>query len=662
MEEEWATQLSPVDWSTKERSAFRRQFLALPDQDEPGVDAVRKALGVQIEDCGGHWVLPAPGKTFEEFGVLPRYAMDSLAEHNITSPMPVQAQALPLVLSGLNVIGLAVTGSGKTLAFLLPAVVHIEDQPPIKKGDATPIALVLAPTRELAVQIGDEAAKVLKKSQQGKHRFGVWAVCLYGGGRKQDQLRSLSWGSHLVVATPGRLLDMIGRGDVSLERVTYLVLDEADRMLDFGFQGDVDAISGQIRPERQVLFFSATWSTEVQQLASGLCDKGARPVRFSAGPGEGKGHEGAVDGDARRKAREGITQQVVVVDTKHETGCEYEKQHAEKQRLLEEHLHQVLNASEDHKVLVFVNVKTFADELANKLWEAGFSTGAMHGGKSQDSRLWILDQFRQGKLRLLIATDVIGRGIDIPSVSHVVIFDMGSVNDYLHRIGRTARGKNGKGHALVFFEYWHKDPGIGADLAEVLEASEQPVPEDLRRIIGEVERGEREVFDPNAKWGGCGKWKADRWSSNGYNGKHAEQGYNAKTAEQVPDGRDAHQADKTPGTGGSRSTWGGSWKPQLANSVQANGRGAADGGRAPAGEGAEAGGGRTRWGSPASRGDVAPDPKGWGASRAAGEAVVAHAGAARVDRAQGRGGWRGHRAWRDGAAPEVAGTAYAEAR
>eukprot|EP00931_Biecheleriopsis_adriatica_P054842 TRINITY_DN32311_c0_g1_i1.p1 TRINITY_DN32311_c0_g1~~TRINITY_DN32311_c0_g1_i1.p1 ORF type:complete len:531 (+),score=119.75 TRINITY_DN32311_c0_g1_i1:34-1626(+) len=509
--------LEAVDWSTVYRKPFQRSFLDAPEVEDADVDVRRQALGICIEDRGTLRAVPSPINSFEELGVVPSYALESLRSHGIVAPLPVQAQALPLALSGCDLIGLAQTGSGKTLAFLLPAVVHIEAQVPLARNAATPIALVLAPTRELAVQIADEATKVLRRSREGNHRNGVWAVCIYGGGKKHEQLKNLSWGSQIVVATPGRLLDFLGQGAVSLERVTYFVLDEADRMLDYGFSGDVATISGQVRPERQVLFFSATWSPAVQKLANGLCHQNSRPVRMSVGQG---GNVAKVEGSARQ-AREGIVQEVV----------------AEKRRLLDEHLQDVLAASEENKVLVFVSQKGLADELANNLWEAGFKAAAMHGGKSQDSRLWTLDQFRKGELRLLVATDVIGRGIDIPSVSHVVVYDMGLIEDYVHRIGRTARGKNGKGHALAFFEYYYKEPGIAAELCDLLDAARQPVPEDLRRIAREVAAGQREVFGANAKWNS--KWdnkkykdgyqaKSD-WNSSrgdgGYKSSHQETGW-----------------------------------------------------------------------------------------------------------------------------------------
>eukprot|EP00438_Fugacium_kawagutii_P024754 Skav213504 [mRNA] locus=scaffold3849:220391:247029:- [translate_table: standard] len=356
--------------------------------------------------------VPGPITTFQELNdLLPRYVLDALTWNNITNPLPIQCQALPLVLTGLDVIGIAQTGSGKTLAYLLPAIVHIVAQPPIARGSISPVALIMAPTRELAVQIVEEA-----------HKAGLKSV-----GKKFQQLNDLEYGCDIVAATPGRLIDFMTQKKISLERVTYLVLDEADRMLEEGFAGDVESISSQVRPERQVLFFSATWSHEVQKLAAGLCNPGTHPVRISVGQDE----HGSLSAK-QRHARDGIVQTVQVVDFPDD----YEKQVAEKRKLLEKYLQ---------------GRKQYADELATKLWDAGFKATAMHGGKSQDdARLRTLEDFRKGEYRLMVATDaqlmdVIGRGIDIPSVSHVIIFDMGSIDDYVHRIGRTARGKDGHG-------------------------------------------------------------------------------------------------------------------------------------------------------------------------------------------------------------------------
>merc|ERR1711972_1108425 len=193
--------------------------------------------------------------------ILPSWINRSLQENGWSSPMPVQAQAFPILLAGRNLIGIAQTGSGKTVAFLLPAVIHANAQQPLRRSDPGPIVLVLAPTRELAVQISDEADKLIKYSGESpEHPGGMRSVCFYGGGKKRDQLMKFTFdGSHIVAATPGRLLDFCAEGKVSLQRVTYLCLDEADRMLELGFLGDMEQIGGAIRPEKQMAFFSATW-------------------------------------------------------------------------------------------------------------------------------------------------------------------------------------------------------------------------------------------------------------------------------------------------------------------------------------------------------------------------------------------------------------------
>jgi len=366
----------------------------------------------------------------------------------------------------------------------------------------------VAPTRELAVQIADEANKVFDTVDREATRVNTVAV--YGGGDKWKQQRQLQWGVDIIVATPGRLNDFVDSNVVSLSRVSYFVLDEADRMLDMGFHDEVSSFSQKVKPDRQVLFFSATWAKDVQQLAQGLCRSGSKPVRISYG----QASDGTADAP-KFKARDGIVQQVVVVDH-YGVDDHWEKQEKEKDAFMDRHLREVLAASDEHKILVFVSRKDLADKLSNRLYSEGFKVDAMHGGKSQDNRLWVLDQFRKGELRLLVCTDVLGRGIDIPKVSHVVIHEMGDIEDYIHRIGRTARGQYGKGHALVFFEYWDKGPSLASDLIDVLAASKQQIPSELRRIADEVASGKRKVFDETAAWNWKQQWKASSFSKQGY--------------------------------------------------------------------------------------------------------------------------------------------------
>lgn len=192
---------------------------------------------------------------------------------------------------------------------------------------------------------------------------------------------------------------------------------------------------------------------------------------------------------------------------------EWKKAEAEKRHIMEKYIREALSANDTNKILVFVNQKALADELSLKLCEEGFRADCIHGGRNQDTRLWVLDEFRKGRIRLLVATDVIGRGIDILNISHVIVFEMGSVQDYVHRIGRTGRGPDGKGQALVFFEYYYKNPQNASDFIRLLERSQQHVPDELRRIAEEVKAGKRMIEDTSTQWersywdcGGSGRW------------------------------------------------------------------------------------------------------------------------------------------------------------
>lgn len=463
-------------------SSFQRAFDLCTAVGAKEARKRREALRINIEETPLGDKTPAPVLKFSELGVFPQWLDRALVDNGWTAPTAIQSQALPLLLSGKSLIGIAQTGSGKTGAFLLPAIVHIAAQAPLSRKERGPIMLALAPTRELAVQISDEADKLIK------HSPGMRSVCFYGGGNKQDQLwRFSDEGAHIVVATPGRLADFLENKKLSLKRVTYLVFDEADRMLDDGFSGEVNQVVSLVRPDRQVALFSATWPASVQSLSNTLFGTGAsgeNPVRIRVGANK------AADNDGPPTAREGITQQVVVVDLPEN---EWKKAEVEKRRIMDAHIREVLTASKESKLLVFVNTKALADDLSCKLYAEGFSVDSMHGGRAQETRLNVLQRFREGSIRMLVVTDVFSRGLDIPDVSHVVIFDMGDIHDYVHRIGRTCRGVSGSGHALVFFEYWPGDPGCAAELIRVLKTSKQEVPEGLLKIAADVEAGKRPV-------------------------------------------------------------------------------------------------------------------------------------------------------------------------
>jgi ATP-dependent RNA helicase DDX5/DBP2 len=493
--------------SASNSAPFQRMFTTPSRFPVAAIKMARAELDIVVDGDGLDSQYP-PLSSFEELqDVLPEYAYAALSQMGISTPMAIQSQALPIILAGNDVVGVARTGSGKTLAYLLPAIVHIEAQVPLDANVHSPIALALAPTRELAVQISEQALKLAYASKAGgsNHPRGLWAACVYGGMNRQHQMK-LAAGAHIVAATPGRLMDHLTKGDFSMDRVTYFVLDEGDRMLDDGFGADMQTIGASIRPDRQMLFFSATWPKKVQDLASSLCQGNRRPIRMRVGQNQ--------DGGAA--TRRDIEQQVVVFDDK-----DWDERDRKKQRVLYAHVRQALQL-EGAQVLVFVSRKDLATKMAADFNEQGFTADSLHGGRGQEIRLQVLDQFKKFHLRLLVATDVMGRGLDIPTISHVVVFDMGDVDDYVHRVGRTCRGPYGNGHALTLFEYNSKWPHLAEGLIKVLETSGQEVPAELRTIAWDVANGKRKVeaMKAGSKWGGLSGWQggADQaaWKKLGY--------------------------------------------------------------------------------------------------------------------------------------------------
>lgn len=481
-----------------ERTFWLRPVMT-PEQKAAMLQA-RVAIEVAVLDGGEDDCNYPPVSTFEELNVLPPYAFTALAAMGIQAPLPIQSQALPIVLGGHDLIGIAKTGSGKTLAFLLPALVHIESSLPLLEGALTPIVLVLAPTRELVMQIMGEAKKLIGSSKgMSMHPEGIGAASIIGGMQKQGQLVSMMQGSHILVATPGRLMDHVRNGEISFQRVTYFVLDEADRMLDGGFQGQVEEIAGSIRPDRHMLFFSATWPKEVQDLAEKHCCGAQKPVRIAVGQ----------QSDGVATTRQDIKQEVIVFDQWTWEGRDNKKMETLYVRVKEVMLEPA------NKALVFVSRKDICDGLARALWNEGVAADSMHGGRAQSIRLEVLESFRQSKTRLLVTTDVMGRGLDIPDISHVFLYDMSDIEDYIHRIGRTARGPSGTGTAITFFEYDDKWPNQASELIAVLEKSGSQPPEHLRKIANQVLAGTR-VKETGG--GGGPASKKQKWNDGGWGG------------------------------------------------------------------------------------------------------------------------------------------------
>ncbi|KAK0173688.1 hypothetical protein PV328_006845 [Microctonus aethiopoides] len=320
--------------------------------------------------------IPHPIQFFEE-GNFPDYVMQGIRKQGFSEPTAIQAQGWPIAMSGRNMVGIAQTGSGKTLGYILPAIVHINNQQPLNRGDG-PIALVLAPTRELAQQI-----------QTVANDFGslsyVRNTCIFGGAPKGGQARDLERGVEIVIATPGRLIDFLERGTTNLRRTTYLVLDEADRMLDMGFEPQIRKIIEQIRPDRQVLMWSATWPKEVRNLAEEyLTDYTQLNV-----------------GSLSLSANHNILQ---IVDV-----CQEHEKEAKLGTLLQE----IGNVNDDGgKTIIFVETKKKVENITRNIRRYGWPAVCMHGDKSQQERDYVLREFRNKKGSILVATDVAARGLE----------------------------------------------------------------------------------------------------------------------------------------------------------------------------------------------------------------------------------------------------------
>ncbi len=338
-------------------------------------------------------------KTFDELDLIAPLRR-ALADQNYTIPTAIQAMTIPHALENRDILGCAQTGTGKTAAFALPILDYLggEKQRAIPNR---PVALVLAPTRELAIQIGESF------ETYGRH-LKLRHVLVFGGVNQGNQVRALDRGAHVVVATPGRLLDLMNQGHIQLDQLEIFVLDEADRMLDMGFLPDLKRIIRELPRERQSLFFSATMPPKITELASSLL---FNPVSVNVTP--------------KSPSVQQIAQQLIFVERTH------------KPKLLED----LLRGKDVERAIVFTRTKRGANTVARRLDQAEIQSAVIHGNKSQNSRQRALDAFRRNRVRVLVATDVAARGIDIDGITHVINYDLpaGEPEAYVHRIGRTGR-------------------------------------------------------------------------------------------------------------------------------------------------------------------------------------------------------------------------------
>ncbi|KAA0202120.1 hypothetical protein HAZT_HAZT010931, partial [Hyalella azteca] len=360
-------------WDLSKLTPFEKNFYrpsdAVVNRPKHEVEKYRNDKDITLRGNN----IPNPIQYFSDF-TFPDYVETEIRRQNYEYPTPIQAQGWPIALSGRDMVGIAQTGSGKTLGYIMPAIIHINNQPYLSRGDG-PIVLVLAPTRELAQQI-------LTVAQDFGSSVKIRSTCVFGGAPKGPQIRDLERGSEICIATPGRLIDFLECEKTNLRRCTYLVLDEADRMLDMGFEPQIRKIVDQIRPDRQTLMWSATWPREVRNLAEDFL----------------KDYVQLNVGSLQLSANHNILQ---IVDV-----C----QEGEK----DNKLYQLLNEMAQEKsckTIIFIETKRKVELVTKSLRSSGWPAMCIHGDKSQQERDWVLKEFRSGKAPILVATDVAARGL-----------------------------------------------------------------------------------------------------------------------------------------------------------------------------------------------------------------------------------------------------------
>lgn len=441
-------ELPTINYAKMDLEPVRKNFYTEPSELVDMTEAELADLRLELDGIkvAGKDV-PKPVQKWSQCG-LNVQSLEVIRKLGYERPTAIQMQAIPAIMSGRDVIGVAKTGSGKTIAFLLPMFRHIRDQRPLEGSDG-PMGLIVTPTRELATQIHKECKPFLKA-------MGLRAVCAYGGAPIKDQIADLKRGAEIIVCTPGRMIDLLAANSgrvTNLRRVTYVVLDEADRMFDMGFEPQVMKIFANIRPDRQTILFSATMPRIMDALAKKTLQS---PVEITVG--------------GRSVVAPEITQMVEVREEK-------EKFH----RLLEL-LGELYNDDEDARTLIFVDRQEKADDLLKDLMRKGYPCMSIHGGKDQIDRDSTIDDFKAGVVPIMIATSVAARGLDVKQLKLVVNFDAPNhLEDYVHRAGRTGRA-GAKGTAVTFITEEQEQYSVG--IAKALEQSGQPVPErlnDMRR-------------------------------------------------------------------------------------------------------------------------------------------------------------------------------------
>lgn len=555
--------LRSIKWNSADLTPFEKNFYKASEQIMALSETDFNAYLAKLEITLKGREIPRPCITFGDCG-LPEYILEETVKQGFTKPTAIQAQGMPIAMTGRDMVGIAQTGSGKTLAYVAPALVHIQHQDSVRRGDG-PIALILAPTRELAQQIQQVANDFGQRTNTNN-------TCVFGGAPKGPQIRDLERGAEIVIATPGRLIDFLERGITNLKRCTYLVLDEADRMLDMGFEPQIRKIMGQIRPDRQVLMWSATWPKEVRNLAEEFLND---YIQINIG-------------SLNLSANHNILQ---IVDV-----CEDYEKDQKLMKLLTE-----ISAEAETKTIVFVETKRRVDDITRSICRNGWRAVSIHGDKSQQERDYVLNAFRNGRQGILVATDVAARGLDVEDVKFVINYDYPSNSeDYVHRIGRTGRSNN-TGTAYTLFT--NSNANKAGDLINVLREANQVINPKLVEMTKHGMRGGGRNRYGNNRYGqnrpprennGYGGQRNDRFgggggaskfggaSSGGY-GQQRDQGSRMANGSGPPRTSrfSSGPPSSAPSYGGSNGSAGGGYGAKSAGGYQ-NGSSASSGGSAPA--------------------------------------------------------------------------------
>ncbi|OCF35417.1 pre-mRNA-processing ATP-dependent RNA helicase PRP5 [Kwoniella heveanensis BCC8398] len=438
------------------RKAFYNPPIEVQEMDEEDAELLRLEMdGIKIRGQDA----PKPVKNWGAFG-LPSGCLEVIRHKGWAAPTSIQAQAIPAIMSGRDVIGIAKTGSGKTIAFLLPLLRHVRDQRPVT-GSEGPIAIVMSPTRELASQIHKESLPFMKM-------LNIRVACCVGGSSISEDIAVMKKGAEVVVCTPGRMIDLLTANSgrvTNVRRTTYLVMDEADRMFDMGFEPQVMKIVNNVRPDAQKVLFSATFPKTMESLARKIL---VRPLEITVG---GRSVV-APEIDQRVEVRDNASKFNRLLEILGEMGEEHKDE-------------------EDFRTLIFVDRQESADDLFRDLLQRGYVCASLHGGKEQVDRDEAIKNFKNGDVPTVVATSVAARGLDVKELKLVVNYDCPNhMEDYVHRAGRTGRAGN-KGTCITFVT--PEQEKFSVDIVRALEASKAFVPDDLRKMsdnfLGKIKSG-----------------------------------------------------------------------------------------------------------------------------------------------------------------------------